>query len=250
MRITIDVDSNKQLTTVTLPDDWGTIEISSPTSVKPAPVQLAMTDRHLVGVNAVPEIADQVLDLQLNWDVEPEYLARMFEAAMSGIELDDARIPKGVISGVSATYDHVVAVLNVLGYKLTKREAAPAKKRPAKARHRFDSKLADVPFTVEFAGAKATVFWRKAKEMEIAAGAQLRQDPAMNKDGSPSYGMKYGDKLRDDHSDAIDNFVTVKPVTLRSVNEVGLFLYYGDTNSWLQLVNADGQTLGEITEVK
>lgn len=250
MRITIDTGKGKQPTTVILPDEQGTIEISTPQAANPAPVQLATAQHQLVDVNVVPDSADQVLGLQLDWDVEPEYVARAFAANLRGEDLADA-LPGGVLTATHAVFAQVVTVLNVLGYALgPAKPAAPVKARPAKARHRFDRRLAAVPFTVNFAGASATVFWRKAKEMEIAPGARLRMDPAYNQDGSPSYGMKYGDKLRDDNQVAIKGGITTAPVTLRSVNEVGLFLYYGDTNSWLQLKNSAGQTLGELTEVK
>jgi hypothetical protein len=252
MRITVDTDGAKHPMIVTLPDEQGTIEISQPAVAQPAPVQLAMKQHQLLAVNSVPDGADQVLGLQLDWDVEPEYVARLFTAALAGQDVDAAGVPAGVFATANAVYTRLTSVLRIFGYRLGPAPAAtqPAKAKPAKARHRFDRKLADVPFHVQFGGATATVFWRKAKEMEIAAGAQLRQDAAHNQDGSASYGMKYGDKLRADNAAAIKDFRTTQPVTLRSVNEVGLFLYYGDTNGWLQLINADGQTLGELTEVK
>ncbi|WP_301452404.1 hypothetical protein [Bifidobacterium mongoliense] len=36
---------------------------------------------------------------------------------------------------------------------------------------------------------------------------------------------------------------------LRSVNEVGLFLYYGRTNGWLVLRDGDGRTIHDWTVV-
>jgi len=39
-------------------------------------------------------------------------------------------------------------------------------------------------------------------------------------------------------------------VKLRSVNEVGTFLYFAGTNSWLQLKSPEGKTLNELTVVK
>jgi hypothetical protein len=43
--------------------------------------------------------------------------------------------------------------------------------------------------------------------------------------------------------------VTTEDVVLKSVNEVGHFLYYAGTNSWLVLKDKDGKTIDEWTVV-
>jgi hypothetical protein len=47
-----------------------------------------------------------------------------------------------------------------------------------------------------------------------------------------------------------DQFITTEEITLKSVNEVGLFLYFGGTNSWLQLQDPDGKTIHDWTVVQ
>ncbi|WP_156314314.1 hypothetical protein [Lacticaseibacillus camelliae] len=138
-------------------------------------------------------------------------------------------------------------VLVRLGIQL--KDAAPTKKRPPKARHRFNKALKTHAFHVKRGGSEATVYWTAAKEMTIVPGAKLVREPMLNRDGSQSYGTKYGDKLRADNAAKISDYTTTAAVTLRSVNEVGLFLYYGDTNGWLELIDDDGKTLDELTRV-
>lgn len=46
------------------------------------------------------------------------------------------------------------------------------------------------------------------------------------------------------------DFVTTEDIVLKSVNEVGLFLYFAGTNSWLELVDENGKTLNEWTVVE
>lgn len=232
----------------TLPQDHGTITIDQNLQAADEDVLLAASAHHLIACSDLPDGTDQVVRLHLGWEIEAEYLQAVIAAAIAGTDVDQVHIPAGVYPTVMAVFTELRQVLRALGYQFGQRKSV--KKGPAKARHRFDRKLADRPFQVSRNGANATVFWRKAKEMEIAAGAVLRMDGIMNQDGSLSYGTKYGDKLRADHADAIVNGQTVKPVVLRSVNEMGLLLYYGDTNGWLELVDADGHTLDELTKVQ
>jgi hypothetical protein len=125
----------------------------------------------------------------------------------------------------------------------------PTTKKPMKARHRFDKALVNEPFHVARNGSRATVYWTKRNEMTVKTGATLTTELPLNRDGSLRYGTKYGQKLRDDHAAAIADHRTTADVHLRSVNEVGLFLYFGDTNGWLELINDRGQTLDELTRV-
>lgn len=232
----------------TLPQDHGDITIDRNLQAGDEDLLLAASEHRIIASGAFPAGTDQALRLHLGWDIETAYLQKIMTAAIAGTDIAEVELPAGVYQNVNTMFTEIRQVLVALGYQFGQRPVA--KKRPAKARHRFDRQLADCPFTVSRNGASATVFWRKAKEMEITAGAVLRRDGILNQDGSVSYGTKYGDKLRADHADAIVNGRTVKPVVLRSVNEMGLFLYYGDTNGWLELVDADGRTLDELTKVQ
>lgn len=69
----------------------------------------------------------------------------------------------------------------------------------------------------------------------------------LNKDGSVGFAAKLGEKLRTDYADGVDNFTTTKDLIFKSVNEVGIFLYFGGTNGWLEFVDAEGKTIDSYT---
>ena len=75
------------------------------------------------------------------------------------------------------------------------------------------------------------------------------EEAPLNKDGSVSYAAKYGDKLRADHQEKISGNKTTADIILKSVNEVSLFLYFGGTNSWLEILDENGKSLDEWTRV-
>ena len=88
---------------------------------------------------------------------------------------------------------------------------------------------------MEFRGSKATLYWISRNEMLIKAGATLLLDAPLNKDGSVSYAAKYGDKMRADYQEQIKDGKLWRISSSKSVNEASLLLYYGGTNSWLEL---------------
>ena len=124
------------------------------------------------------------------------------------------------------------------------------KKTLAKPRHKYLSSLAEVPFSVDYKGSKATVYWIKRNEFVVKAGAKLVAEAPLTKAGVIGFAGKFGLRLRDEHESQIKNNVTTEDITLRSVNEVGTFLYFAGTNSWLQLKSPTGKTLHELTVVK
>lgn len=50
--------------------------------------------------------------------------------------------------------------------------------------HRFSKEIADIPFYVDYEGAKAEVYWLKRTDLCIRKGAVLKQDMPLNQDGS------------------------------------------------------------------
>jgi hypothetical protein len=121
--------------------------------------------------------------------------------------------------------------------------------KPGKARHRWSKEVADIDFFVDYEGAKATVRWINRNEMLIKKGAVLRADTPLLKDGSLGFTAKFTLMLRQLHQNQIKDFVTTEDVILKSVNEVGNFLYFAGTNSWLVLKDKDGKTINAYTEV-
>lgn len=139
----------------------------------------------------------------------------------------------------------IAPILNMLGITLNK-----PKKKSAKPRHKFLASLAKTPFTIDHAGSTATVYWVKRSQFVIKAGAKLLSKPPLTKAGIIGFAGKFGLRLRDEHIAQIKDNVTTEDIVLRSVNEVGTFLYFAGTNSWLQLKSPEGKTLDELTIVK
>ncbi|RCW17839.1 hypothetical protein CAC02_01045 [Streptococcus gallolyticus] len=125
-----------------------------------------------------------------------------------------------------------------------------AKKQPAgKVRHRYRKALALIPFYVDYKGSKATVFWTKSNQLVIKAGAILVPDAPLNKDGSLGFAARFALSLRQEHQDSIslENHRTTADIVLKSVNEVGHFLYFAGTNSWQVLKDETGKSLDDYS---
>ncbi|MDN6641379.1 MAG: hypothetical protein L0L10_11450 [Tetragenococcus sp.] len=139
----------------------------------------------------------------------------------------------------------VILLLEKLGFSLVQK-----KKTPAKVQHRWKKALSEIEFFVDDFGSQATVIWQKHNEMLIKKGAQLRKEYNLNKDGSVGLDARMGTQLREEQKDKIQNFITTEDIILKSVNEVGLFLYYGGTNSWLVLKDQNNKAIDEWAVVK
>ncbi len=68
--------------------------------------------------------------------------------------------------------------------------------------------------------------------MVLKAGAKLKQEMPLNKDGSIGFSARFTEKLRADRPGQDLGFCD-EDIVLKSVNEVGIFLYYAGTNGWL-----------------
>lgn len=123
-------------------------------------------------------------------------------------------------------------------------------KKRTKARHRFVKELSEVPFSVDYNGSKATVYWNSRNKLIVKKGAILVDKAPLTKAGVVGFAGRFGMQLRQEHSDVIQDNVLTEDINLRSVNEVGTFLYFAGTNSWLQLISPEGKTLDELTIVK
>ncbi|MCL1801143.1 MAG: hypothetical protein FWG25_07265 [Promicromonosporaceae bacterium] len=144
--------------------------------------------------------------------------------------------------------DQVAGVLADHGIELE-----DIQKPKGKAQHRWRKAISEMRFHVDYAGFTGTVIWQKSTEMRLLAGATLMpdDDAPTRADGTLGFNWKVGYALRQEHLDAIDKkrWVTTKDIVLRSVNEVGNFMYFAGTNSWLHMRNEQGETIDELTRV-
>ena len=118
-----------------------------------------------------------------------------------------------------------------------------------KIRHKWSKEVSVIDFYVDYNDSKAVVRWHKRNEMLIKKGAVLKSDIPLLKDGTMGFADKYTLQLRSMNEDKIKDFVTTDDIILKSVNEVGHFLYFAGTNSWLILKDIDGKTINEYTAV-
>lgn len=251
----LNVEINDHSTTIILPDEKGKITIASQSQPSKNAVNLDVKNGKLAGLqtDGSDQKADGVMTIEPAWDLEPDYLAKAFAeyAVEQGIfkkdPLDDVKIPSNQRKTVEDFRSLILTVLNGLGFRSL---FMPKKKFKGKPAHRYTKQVSEIPFHVDYEGAKATVYWQKRNEMLLKAGAVMKPMPELNKDGSLGFSAKFAEKLRSEHTDSFDNFVTTKDIILKSVNEVGLFLYFGGTNSWLVLKDDNGKSINEWTVVK
>ena len=246
MDLHLTVDLKKTKTLIDLADQAHLIiEQTTKLPKKEAAILFLLRDNQLVALGLAEEKAtykevsfDHSILLKPTWDTELAYLAQAFldDAKESGLTLEatptTVKIPKSAVATVTNYKETVTFILERFGYSLFKKPA-PKKARPAKARHKW-----------------TTVFWQKRNEMLIKAGATMMPEAPLNKDGSVGFSARFGEKLRDERKGQFKDFVTTEDIVLKSVNEVGLFLYFAGTNSWLELVDENGKTLNEWTVVE
>lgn len=119
----------------------------------------------------------------------------------------------------------------------------------AKARHRWSQEISTVDFHIHHQGVRARVRWVARNRMVIFKGATMLAEAPLNKDGSIGFSVRFAQQLRLEHEGQFANFQTTQDILLKSVNEVGLFLYFGGTNSWLILKDDQGKTIHDWTVV-
>lgn len=156
-------------------------------------------------------------------------------------------IPRNLIKDYQSLCQQINQILQAFAIELT---AKPKKATSAKAQHRWQKALAEIPFYVDDFGAKATIYWQKRNELRIEKGARLLPDAPLNKDGSLGFGARFALTLREEQKEKIKDNQTIEDIVLKSVNEVGHLLYFAGTNSWLVLKDANGKTIDEYSRVE
>lgn len=270
MDIKLEVLITETKTNIQIANNQGTIDIQETSDKKlsddSACIYLLLKENQLISIQKAGDIKSaklpdfhKIIAITPPWDIELDYFQQLFivKATENGIALDSCSselkiLPENSKKTVSAYLEKVLTVLSTFGYPLKpQHEIAPvaAKTKPAKVRHKWTKEVSQIEFFIDTRESKATVLWHKRNEMLLKAGATLMKEPPLNKDGSLGFSAKFGEKIRDDYKDKISNFATTEDIILKSVNEVGLFLYFGGTNSWLELLDADGKSIDAWTRI-
>lgn len=229
--------------TLVFPDELGQLEVQDLAALVADNSQAVC---YFKGPNLVMQKAkaDRALVFSLPVDIEPTYFKKY---------LTDQKVPSHQTKVLTAYLNKLTPYLDLLGYQFKAVQETPAEpaKSSGKAQYRFTKAIAEIPFYVDYDGAKAEVQWLKRNDMVIKKGAVLKQDMPLNQDGSVGFSQKFALTLRQEHADAIgSDFVTTADIHLKSVNEVGHLLYFAGTNSWLILKDQAGQTLSSHAIVK
>ncbi|GAB2021846.1 hypothetical protein RyT2_09200 [Pseudolactococcus yaeyamensis] len=226
------------------PNDLGQLEILNLTAFV---ADKSKATFYFKGPNLVSQKsqADRALVFSLPLDIEPIYFQKYLTAQ---------KVPSHQTQILKNYLEQLLPYLDKLGYqfKMTQDTSATSPtKSVAKVQHRFSKAIADIPFYVDYEGAKAEVYWLKRTDLCIQKVAVLKQDMPLNQDGAVGFSQKFAMTLRQEHADAIGaDFVTTADIHLKSVNEVGHLLYFAGTNSWLVLKDQAGQSLSSHTIVK
>ncbi|MEI5990571.1 hypothetical protein A5881_002076 [Enterococcus termitis] len=269
MEIKLEVFITENKTNISLNNKQGNIDIYEYTdneiSLNQPVVYILLNNNTLVSIGKTEagifqDTTDftKLITITPPWDIELDYLEQAFltEATNNGLTFahtpqTETNIPTSATKAVTNYKEEILLVLKKFGYYLKQQEEPKkTKAKPAKARHKWTKEVSQIEFFINTRESKATALWHKRNEMLLKAGATMMAEPPLNKDGSLGFSAKMGQRIREDHKDKIKNFITTEDIILKSVNEVGLFLYFGGTNSWLELIDADGKTLNEWTVIQ
>ena len=191
--------------TLVFPDELGQLEVQDLAALVADNSQAVC---YFKGPNLVMQKAkaDRALVFSLPVDIEPIYFKKY---------LTDQKVPSHQTKVLTAYLNKLTPYLDLLGYQfkaVQETPAAPAKSS-GKAQYRFTKAIAEIPFYVDYDGAKAEVQWLKRNDMVIKKGAVLKQDMPLNQDGSVGFSQKFALTLRQEHADAIgSDFVTTADI--------------------------------------
>lgn len=245
---------DKQHLLIVLPDEGGQLEIvENPPSPKKNSVVFLIKNNQVIAVMDdrtydTSITAERFIILTPTWDMMTEYLVQYYRQKYMLQNLEETMIPSEQVKNVEACTVLFDPLLDWMGYG-PHVKAATEKKAPkaGKPQHKWSKELSNHPFYVDYQGSKATVYWQKRNQVRIEKGAILSQEIPLNKDGSIGFSARLSEKIRQDNQSAISGNRTIEEVILKSVNEMGMFLYYGNTNGWLVLKDDEGLTLNELT---
>lgn len=264
MTLKAQVSFSTKKTTIAIDSLKTKIQISEikkvPKQLNSKTLYLVVNEKNILFIGTKEKIAGldeltmtQLVEITPSEEIELAYLERMFinlalEKNIPLLNAYEQTVPENIQKQLNELVNSLLLVLEKMSYPI---QAVEKKKsKPAKARHKWTKEISEKEFFIDTRNSKATVMWIKRNQMLIKKGATMMKEAPLNKDGSVGFSAKMGDKIRSENQDKFKNFVTTEDIILKSVNEVGLFLYFAGTNSWLEMIDKDGKTLNELTVVE
>lgn len=264
MTLDTHVNFSKDQTTISIPSLDTIIQLidlnTLPKKIDNKSLYLLFNEKELVTICHPKKMATlkqmpitQLIIITPPTETELIYLERILinKAIENKIPLSEEKeysIPQNFQNQLEELVTSLLLILTKMGYPFKPTEAK--KTKPGKARHKWTKKVSEKEFFIDTRDSKATVMWIKRNQMLIKKGATMMTIAPLNKDGSVGFSAKMGDKLRSENQDKFEHFVTTEDIILKSVNEVGLFLYFAGTNSWLEMIDQEGKTLNEWTMIE
>lgn len=238
--------------------DHGRLQLVTSGTLAASPTTEPVTVNLLWRDAAIELVTQKAVSLQVNevgailtlpWAIDSQYLVPFLATTLLGEPA--TKIPANVEQQLVSYWQPFAQFLTFLNQTPIAPTQVTEKKQPAgKAAHRWRAAIAKIDFQIDYQGCRATARWIKRNEMVLAPGATMLATAPLNKDGSLGFSARFAQQLRAEHQNEFENFVTTQPITLKSVNEVGLFLYFGGTNSWLVLRDQQGKTIHDWTVVE
>jgi len=264
MKINLNVEMTEAKITIHFSNDQGVIEVYNTNRkeffFKKPTVYLLYKDNLAIYIGKSNQAVahdnidfDKAILITPPWEYETKYLEQILldEAKKNGLillnpSMEKVKIPLNQKKIFTIYINEILFVLKQFGYDIKpKGKTEEIKVKSTKVQHKWNKSINKLEFFINSRESKGTVIWQKRNEVLLKAGAELKPIPSLNKDGSLGISAKMGEKLRSDNATKIDNFKTKEDLIFKSVNEVGLFLYFGGTNSWLELVDINGKTIDE-----
>ncbi len=204
---------------------------------------------------------DKIINLSVPHEVNLEFLKYIFikEAMENKIDLiNEHNLFESEISenqnNITEEYkDKILFIFKNFGYdifNLNNNSKRSDKSFPAKTRHKWSKEISKIIFTAKSKDGEGKAIWKSKDELMLLAGAKLVVDPQLNKDGTINYSAQFAQKLRSDYSDKIIDNVTTEDIVFQSPNQLGMFLFYGGQNTWVELKDNDGKTLDEWSRLE
>lgn len=203
---------------------------------------------------------DKIIMLTVSAEFNLAYLEYLFaqeakQKYITFINIQDSiepSIPENKKNEASEYKNKVLLILKNFGYDLfgkaidTKTETKPSN---SKTRHKWTKEISKITFFAKSEDGEGKAIWQSRDKLILLSGAKLVVNPQLNKDGSINFSAQFAQKLRLDYADKIINNHTTEDIVFQSPNQLGLFLFYGGQNTWIELKDENGKTLDELSKI-
>lgn len=179
---------------------------------------------------------DKVIEIKVHRKINLEHLENVFQKN----DIDEYK-------------DKILFILKKFGYDLfniEKENKSMNKSQSGKIRHKWTKDISQIKFIAKSKGGEGEVIWKSKDELVLLSGAKLVKNPQTNKDGSINYSAQFAEKLRLDYADKVENNITKMDIIFPSPNQLGMFLFFGGQNTWVELKDNNGKTLDDWSRVE